>query len=86
MSPIHARVKISHAWMYVRDFRTGKDFGRMVDGKGSGFPTANKDGWMAHINNIITNPGVVEHCAGQVRDIIDAMRAIGLVVGQQKSN
>lgn len=80
MSPLSAKLLISLAWMYVRDFQTGADFGRMVDGKGSTFSTASKDGWLTHIANIISEPGVREHCPDQVRAIIEALAAIGLTI------
>lgn len=85
MSLLHAKVLISLAWMYVKDFQAGADFGRMVDGKGSSFPTANKDGWLKHIVNVVNEPGVKEHCPEQVQSIINAMAAIGLPIHKEQS-
>lgn len=80
MSALSARVQVSLARMYVHDFQAGHDFGRMVDGKGSVFPTANRDGWLAHIRNIITSPEVLAHCAEQVAGIVGDLAALGLSV------
>jgi hypothetical protein len=82
MSPLSARLLISLAWMYVKDFQEGYDFGRMVDAKGNVFPTANKSGWIQHINNIIGEPDVQRHCPDQVAAIIEAMKGIGIEVGE----
>lgn len=80
MSALNARVQVSLARMYVHDFQAGHDFNRMVDGKGSVFPTASRDGWLAHIRNIITSPEVLAHCAEQVAGIVGDLAALGLSV------
>lgn len=77
MTPLHARVKFSLAWMYVSDLVNHVDFGRMVDGKGSGFPTANVAGWLAHVTSIINDPGVMEHCPSGCAAVTAALASAG---------
>lgn len=77
MSPLHARVKLSLAWLYVADLVNQIDFGRVVDGKGSNYPTANVAGWLAHVANIISDPGVLEHCPAGCAAIMAALASAG---------
>lgn len=85
MSPLSARLLISLAWMYVKDLQEGNDFWRMVDGKGSPFPTASRDGWLTHIANIINEPSVIEHCPDQVQAIINALSDLGLTITRKEA-
>ena len=47
-----ARVRLSLAKMYLADLRNGADFRRMVDGRGAGFPNANRATWGERIQRI----------------------------------
>lgn len=77
MSALHARVKLSLAWMYVADMINHVDFGRMVDGKGSGYPTATVAGWLAHVTNIVQDPGIIEHCPAGCAAVVAALSSAG---------
>lgn len=47
-----ARVRLSLARMYLSDLQSGVDFGRMVDGRGAGFPNANRATWTERVQRI----------------------------------
>jgi len=48
---LRARLRISHARMYLRDLEQGADFGRMVDSRGSNF-NSSKTIWIGFIQKI----------------------------------
>lgn len=84
MTPLHARVKLSLAWMYAHDLISHIDFGRVVDGKGSSYPTANVTGWLAHVANIIHDPGVMEHCPAGCAAVVAALASAGYEIKKEE--
>lgn len=83
MSALHARVKLSLAWMYVSDLVNHVDFGRMVDGKGGSYPTANVAGWLGHVASIIHDPGVMEHCPAGCAAVVAALSSAGYEIKKE---
>lgn len=47
-----ARVRLSLAKMYLSDLHNNIDFGRIVNGKGTGFPNSNRATWIERIQRI----------------------------------